>query len=260
MHHWSLVVYALTHYANYDTISTMSEHDYSMKELTHHDFKKLTQSASMVFVRSALWALDSWHASKNDVHGKISPKVLRLDEGGVHLLSSAPEDDVSMYKPVEYFREYNQQITKQSDIYAMGAAFYQLITGTVPTKADQRRLATENLYEPLGTNKELKNNFPPQLLNSIDKALSLEKEDRWSSADTWRKELTISETEELQGINELLLLQLNYVKQAARILPGWARITLSILRIIIALIALSGIIILIYTHILAPHVQCPIWD
>ncbi len=226
----------------------MSEYDCSKRkagsvELTHHDFMNMSQCARMAFIRSALWALKTRHEDeKSGVHGNITPKNLCLNEGGICLLDNATKEDENAYKPIEYFREQNQQITQQSDIYALGAVFYQLIAGTVPPKADQRCLAKNDFYHPLSSYKALEENFPSQLLTSVDKALSLEAEGRWNSADAWRKELTISENDELRGINELLRLQLSRVKQSSGMWRKYVELPLMILgalALIVILVAAS---------------------
>ena len=223
----------------------MSKHDSSKLkagsvELTHHDFMNMSQCARMVVVRSALWTLKTRHEDeKLGVHGNISPKTLYLNEGEICLLAPTTEDNENAYKPVEHFRQESQQITKQSDIYALGAVFYELITGTAPPKADQRGLAKKDFYNPLSSHKEPKEAFPPQLLTSVDKALSLEKEDRWASANTWRQEFSISENDELRGINELLCLQLSRVKHS----PSWIRNWVERLLMIAGAIAIIKILV-----------------
>ena len=74
-----------------------------------------------------------------------------------------------------------------TDFYALGATCYYLITGELPPHSVDR--VEEDEYRPLAGNPSLANRFPEHVLSSIDKALRMNRSERWQSAQEWLEAL-----------------------------------------------------------------------
>ena len=73
------------------------------------------------------------------------------------------------------------------DFYALGATCHRLITGVVPPRYLDR--IDEDEYIPLAGNASLAGRFPEHVLSSIDKALRMNRSERWQSAQEWLEAL-----------------------------------------------------------------------
>lgn len=91
------------------------------------------------------------------------------------------------YTPIEQLQT-GGAIGPWSDIYALGATCYKLITGHTPPDSVSRTIAKDP-YIPLHTRKELKSRFSASFLHTIDKALSFKAQNRWKSANSWSRAL-----------------------------------------------------------------------
>jgi serine/threonine protein kinase len=93
------------------------------------------------------------------------------------------------YTPPEQYDEYGLEAqTPASDIYALGATFYHLISGNKPMSSililrykDEKRLL------PLA--EAAAGKLPPQVLASVDKAMNITQSERWQSVGEWRMAL-----------------------------------------------------------------------
>ncbi len=74
-----------------------------------------------------------------------------------------------------------------TDLYALGATCYYLITGELPPHSVDRMEDDE--YLPLAGNPSLAGRFPEHVLSSIDKALRMNRSERWQSAQEWLNSL-----------------------------------------------------------------------
>jgi hypothetical protein len=95
------------------------------------------------------------------------------------------------YSSPEQYTINNKQ-NASSDIYALGAVFYRLITGKVPTNAPHRQTALLNDdVDPIGDiSKEYEGKYSPQLLHAVKKALNIRAIDRFSSVSKFQNALT----------------------------------------------------------------------
>jgi len=89
------------------------------------------------------------------------------------------------YSPQEFYVQGSEQ-SPSSDLYALGATFYHLISGDIPTNSQARLAAIASgepdPYVPLADNTQ---GHDRRMLEAIDKALGILPKDRVQSADEW---------------------------------------------------------------------------
>ena len=123
----------------------------------------------------------------------LNPSTFYLSSEGVLSLnlfgSSAP--DAAGYTALECVQK-GSAVGVPSLLYSLGAIMYNLITGQVPQPVSTR-IGKVDTYVPLASQEELKKLYSLELLESIDKALSLWQEDRWQDIPSWEKALQKNE-------------------------------------------------------------------
>lgn len=159
-----------------------------------------TPAQVVVLLKKMLSAVDFIHQS-GILHRDISPDNILIDQHGNPVLidfGAASEQVVRAtrvltgrrvvkdgYSPQEFYLTGAEQ-TPSSDLYALGATFYHVISGKVPPES-QRRLArvaegSADPYEPLAGRFP---GYPSGFLEAIDKATSVLTKDRIQSAGDW---------------------------------------------------------------------------
>ncbi|MFZ7093052.1 serine/threonine protein kinase [Primorskyibacter sp. 2E233] len=153
-----------------------------------------------IFLRELLAALSYVH-SNGILHRDISPDNILLDHENTPILidfGAAREGATRAsrilsrvhtvkdgYSPQEFYLAGSMQCPS-SDLYALAATFYHMITGFPPPNSNLRLAAVaENNPDPL---EHLTGKYPdydPLLLETIDQCLSLFSRDRIESAEVW---------------------------------------------------------------------------
>ena len=149
-------------------------------------------------LKSVLGALGYLHA-QNLLHRDLKPGNILLQADGTPIIidfgtaralqteRSATMVGTPGYTPIEQITP-NGKRGPWTDIYALGATCYRLITGELPPQAVER-LDDEDPYRPLAHRAELYGRFSATLLSSIDTALAVRAKNRWQSAQAWLEAL-----------------------------------------------------------------------
>ncbi len=150
-------------------------------------------------------ALDYLHHQKPQpiIHRDIKPANLRVDlynrvklvDFGLVKLFDAdnPETKVELrgigtpaYAPLEQFAGSEEHTDARSDIYALGATLYHLVTNVAPLEVHRRLLKPEGFTNPWSINPRISKKTEQVLL----KALEIYPTDRYQSAREMRRALT----------------------------------------------------------------------
>lgn len=149
-------------------------------------------------LQKVLEALDYLHA-QSVLHRDIKPSNILLRVDGTPLLidfGTARSSDATHtltrvgspgYSPAEQFTARGKN-GPWTDLYSLGATCYRLITGKNPQDAIER--LEEDELPRLAENVGLHKRFSVTFLSAIDKALRMNRRDRWQSAQEWLATLT----------------------------------------------------------------------
>lgn len=172
--------------------------------------RAFTPGQIVTLLKKMLSAVDFIHQA-GILHRDISPDNILIDQNGNPVLidfGAATEQVVRAtrvltgkrvvkdgYSPQEFYLTGAEQ-GAWSDLYALGATFYMLITGKAPPES-QRRLArvaegSGDPYVPLAGRFK---GYPPGFLEAIDKAVSVLPKDRIASAPDWQELIRRGEEE-----------------------------------------------------------------
>jgi serine/threonine protein kinase len=175
----------------------------------------LTETEILSLARPLLEGLSVLHTA-NLVHRDIKPANIYLREDGSPVLldfgaarqtiASQTKNLTSFltpgYSPVE---QYQTSITDQgpwSDIYAMAAVFYEMISGKKPTESNSRILAIQSGKDDPVEKAEIigKGQYSTQFLQAIDHGLQVMGQLRPQTIKEWELELIgINNPESQQG-------------------------------------------------------------
>ncbi len=168
----------------------------------------LVEAEVLAWARQLCDALEYMHSQDPPVlHRDIKPSNIKLtptgliklvDFGLVKLLSKDMSQTITVlqgrgtaaYTPLEQYGEDDSHTDTRSDIYALGATLYHLLTNTPPADARQRFLNPGSLAPPRQHN--------PAISESVERALiaaiAMHPDDRPSSVTEFRDMLFTTET------------------------------------------------------------------
>ena len=165
--------------------------------------QQMTEEWLLGILRPMLSALGYIHSRPEILlHRDIKPSNILVDPEGTPILIDfgASRSVISTrthskmgtpgYAPHEQWSG-SKKCGPWTDLYALGATCYYLIVGEDPPDCHDRM--PDDCYNPLAPRPELRGQFSPTLLASIDKALALRIDARWQSAQDWLDELTADE-------------------------------------------------------------------
>ncbi len=164
---------------------------------------KLTYDETMEIITTILKTLQIVHRDQL-IHRDISPdnifitkenKIKLLDFGAARYATTTHSKSLSVilkpgYAPEEQYRSKGIQ-GPWSDVYAVAATMYKMLTGMVPDEALERRV-NDQLVEPAKMGVQMPANAEIALMN----ALVVKAEQRTGTAEAFLRELTGEETAE----------------------------------------------------------------
>ncbi len=167
----------------------------------NHDQQMKEARRIKLLLRSLLPAL-SYLEKNNIVHRDLKPENILVPEVGRPILldfGSARQLQpgkvfTNIYTPdfcapeqsgARTDLEMSSAIGAWTDIYSLGATFYFLITRLLPPRADMRTHSKPDPYKPLARRGDLVGLYGSTFLRAIDRAMELNPEERWQSADDW---------------------------------------------------------------------------
>ena len=186
---------------------------------------KLTIEEALKIIIPLLDALEEIH-SNNYYHRDIKPaniymtkklEPILIDFGAARQQVSGRSKSLTAvltpgYAPVEQYSTKGRQ-GAWTDIYAMSATVYKMITGETPPESQDRLLGEENLKRP----SELDIKITPEQEKWLLKGLAIKCDDRPLSIEEWKGLLPQPKKEMPRHIPTINELEVNFVKMV--ILP-----------------------------------------
>ena len=102
------------------------------------------------------------------------------------------------YAPLEQYVDHLGHTNARSDLYALGATMYHLLTGNTPASAQERFLVPESLPSPRKINPAI----PASMAEAVIAAMAPHPKDRPSSVDQWRQMLRSSVSTAPMGMRQ----------------------------------------------------------
>lgn len=196
---------------------------------------QMSEEQALEFIMPVLRALEMVH-EKGIIHRDIAPdnifltldengklKVKLIDFGAAKFATTSHSKSLTViikpgYSPEEQYRSNGDQGC-YTDVYAIAAVLYRMVTGMQPPDAFERRTAIESqrrdlLAEPGKYNKELSSNFEIALLN----AMNVRIEDRTATIADFEAELVSLEPVKRHGSS---IRRIDFMRW-----PLWAKISI----------------------------------
>ncbi len=165
-------------------------------------------------------ALEYLHAQEPPIiHRDIKPSNLRLTPNGLLKLVDfglvklvIPDErtvtvvqglGTAHYIPLEQYGEDTGHTDARTDLYALGATFYHLLTNEAPPEAKQRFLRPNSLKPPRTLNPAISANTERAVLW----ALALHPDDRPPDVLTWREVLAASRPAQIEADGETVVVR-----------------------------------------------------
>ena len=179
----------------------------SLRDLVNKN-GKISEEQALKYIYPIGDALSYMH-NKRMCHYDIKPSNIMLDKDGTPKLidfgisknydssgnqtSSTPIGISEGFAPIEQYKQSVQEFSPQTDIYALGATLYFLVTGKVPPEASI--VFNDGL-------PELPSSISASTRNAIEQAMQPRKKDRPQSIDVFLKGLHGSEIMNNNSSNE----------------------------------------------------------
>ncbi len=179
----------------------------SLAEVAQASLKREERAREARSIKQQLLALLStleYLGQNNVVHRDIKPENILITPEGLPILLDfgsarqrrsgkvfsnvytpdfcAPEQSTA---PSD--RQMSEAIGPWTDLYALGATFYYLITRMLPPRAEMRVHAGRDPYTRLSARRDLEELYGKPFLRALDRALQLAPTERWSTAGAWRQ-------------------------------------------------------------------------
>ncbi len=203
-----------TVYFTMDYLEGGSLADEDKKRLKHNtqseqpDKPRWSESDLLALLDPLLDALEYLHA-KDILHRDIKPDNILLSSQGQPILADfgAAKLNISEhthaqtivgtagYTPIEQRGQQGNNTGAWSDLYALGATCYYLMTGKPPVMAEDRVNQKRAPHIPLTKRTDMAH-YSHALRSSIDRALLFDHERRWQTASAWRKQLHAIESKQ----------------------------------------------------------------
>lgn len=171
--------------------------------------KHLKKSETKMPVRQAvgimlniLDALNYAH-KQGMIHRDIKPANIMLDTRGQAILmdfgivkildatshtSTGAVMGTARYMSPEIIR--SEMADERSDIYSLGVAFYEMLSGEPPFDADSAMsLLMRHLNDPVPDLSAKRDDLPPELIRIVNKSLEKDRKDRYHSAEDMTQDL-----------------------------------------------------------------------
>lgn len=183
-------------FESHGTVCCISPHEEGLPLDAWADSRKGGSPASIRRVALALVDTLAYMHHCGVLHMDLQPAciLIRPDESPALLHSSTARLAISRavgapfgtpgYAPAEIRQSGTAEIGSWSDVYALGAVLYRILTGTCPPDSVDR-LRGAGTYKPLGADPDLTASYGGSLLSSIDTALDMDIDARWQSAEEW---------------------------------------------------------------------------
>lgn len=161
----------------------------------HSNGGKVNQDFAIFVTNEVGKALSSLH-EKGIIHRDVAPDNIYICSGsdiriklldlGAAKLADSPDDVVDIilkpgYSPVEQY-DNTKNIGTWSDVYALGATLYVMLTGVKPEESTNRKI-TDAVLPP----HEIDPEIPENLSNAVMKAMAIERHMRFKTVDEFLK-------------------------------------------------------------------------
>lgn len=177
---------------------------HTLKEILENG-KRYSAEEAANFIRKILQGLVEVHRM-DIVHCDISPETIMVtnsgdikltDFGATRYVTTANSKSLSIilkrgFAPEEQYRSKGVR-GPWTDVYALGAVMYDMITGTVPQESVERALS-DDLKEP----SKLGISIPKNMENALMNALNVYQKDRTPSAEAFLAELNSREVKRIK--------------------------------------------------------------
>lgn len=223
----------------------------TLKEYLDSNDGKISEDMMIQVTFSIMEALDTIHKA-GLIHRDVSPdNIFICDDSSVKLIDfgAAKQDMKGMAKTVSVVLKYGyapiEQYSKKSelgpwtDIYALGATMYKMVTGNVPDESIER-VVNDELVEPKEINERVSDSFNRVIM----KALSVKHVDRYQSIAEMREDYydLHTKTENYRDISDDTIVEdLNKVSNS----DVWNKVKV----IFVSLLLVGGLTIVIINNI-----------